>query len=129
METIREQLLTMIGQHYQYKGEFYFFRGLEMKGDELHLYTNTRPFGFTNRAIAGFFIQDCQLAEVLPATPAPNPNDEIMAELKGVIMENIRKVREDREYIPQAQAMAKQVQTLINLANLEFNMQKEARKG
>ena len=128
MKVIRERLLPMLGKHYRYKGEVYFFQGLELQGEELHLHTDKKPFIFTNRAIAGFFMQDCELTEALPAIPKPNPNDEVMAELKGVIMDNIRKVRSDPEYIPQAQAMAKQVQTLINLANLELNIQKETRQ-
>ncbi len=128
MEIIRENLRPMLGQHYKYKGEVYFFQGIEVKEEAVHLLTNKKSFIFTNRAIAGFFIRDCDPVEALPPAPEPNPNDEVMAELKGVIMENIRKVRTDPEYIPQAQAMAKQVQTLINLTNLELNIQKEARR-
>lgn len=128
MEVIRENLRPMLGQRYKYKGEVYFFQGIDVKGEVVHLLTDKKSFTFTNRAIAGFFIRDCELIEALPPSPKPNPNDEVMAELKGVIMENIRKVRNDPEYIPQAQAMAKQVQTLINLTSLELSIQKEARK-
>lgn len=42
-------------------------------------------------------------------------------ELKGILMENIKKVQENKEYIPQATSVQKSVQTIINLAKIELD--------
>lgn len=66
--------------------------------------------------------------EALPVTSVVMPIAlEASMELKNILLENIQKVRESQGYIPQADAIAKQVQTLINLAKAEMHYKKMAK--
>lgn len=68
----------------------------------------------------------------LPADPEPqfhSPPAKVemqslagTSELRDILMDNIRKVREDKTFIPQAQAVSDSVKTIIELAKTEIQM-------
>lgn len=114
----------MVGKPWTYKGKNHLFQCLEVEGEQVKLITNHSEITFSNPAMVHFFIEDCKPCENMPTKQEEHPKDQVMAELKGILLENIEKIREDRTYIPQAVAITKQVQTLINLSNLEINVKK-----
>ena len=48
-------------------------------------------------------------------------------ELKNILMDNIRKVQSDKEYIPQAEAVNANVKSIIDLAKAEIDLVKAMR--
>lgn len=114
-----------MGRTWCYKGEELLFQGIELRGEDVKLLTSDREMTFTNPAMILFFIEDCKPCENLPA-PVVEKQDEVMSELKGILMDNIKNLKKDPSYIPQAQAISKQVQTLIYLSNLDINVRKIA---
>lgn len=123
MKQATNKLREMMGRTWYYKGEELLFQGIELHGEDVKLLTSGRELTFTNPAMIYFFMEDCKPCENLPA-PVEEKQDEVMSELKGILMENIKNLKKDPSYIPQAQAISKQVQTLINLSNLEINVRK-----
>lgn len=123
MNQAKDNLRKMAGKIWLHKGRHLFFEGIEVIDDKVKLLTDSGDITFTNSSMIHFFIEDCKPVALAPAPEVPSP-DPVMAELKGVLLENIKKLREDSRYIPQAQAISKQVQTLINLRNLEINVKK-----
>lgn len=90
------------------------------------LVTDRKRIEFRCQAEVNFFVRDAlPVAPSAPALPAPVVTNDVMAQLKGVLMENIERVRNDKTYIPQAQSIAKQVNTLVQLSQLEMQMRRE----
>lgn len=48
-------------------------------------------------------------------------------ELKNILMDNIRKVQENKDYIPQAQEVNSNVKSIIDLAKAEIDLMKAMR--
>lgn len=60
-------------------------------------------------------------AETLPATVVPMPEVlQVSSSLKDVLLDNIKRVQENKEYIPQATAINENARTLIDLAKTEI---------
>jgi len=55
-------------------------------------------------------------------------NQSVMTELKDVLLDNIRKVKENKDYIPQAQEINSQVKSMIDLARTEIDFIKIVNK-
>ncbi|PRY51512.1 hypothetical protein B0I27_10798 [Arcticibacter pallidicorallinus] len=71
-------------------------------------------------------------SENTPAVVSPSAVPQTIirtsgGELKDLVMENIRKIQRDKEYIPQAIEINNQVKTLIDLAKTEIELIKALR--
>lgn len=67
------------------------------------------------------FLETESEPETLPAQVIAQPVAlQASGELKNIILENIRKVQADKEYIPQANEVGNQIKTLIDLAKTEI---------
>lgn len=89
------------------------------------LVTDRKRIEFRCQAEVKFFVKDALPVDPsAPALPAPVVTNDVMAQLKGVLMENIERVRNDKTYIPQAQSIAKQVNTLVQLSQLELELRR-----
>lgn len=126
-----DRLFKMAGQHYTYKGETFLVQGLEVRSEnEVLLHTSARTIPFSSEMIAKYFLSDCHPVD--PPAPAPPElpaaKDEDISSLTNFLMDNIRKLKDDPSFIPQAQTMAKTAQTIINLKALQLEAYKEMRK-
>ena len=52
--------------------------------------------------------------------PALTVDKAVTSKLKDILMENIEKVKADKDYIPQAQAVKDNVDSILNLAKTEI---------
>jgi hypothetical protein len=52
--------------------------------------------------------------------PAMQVNSDVIRQLKDVLLDNIEKVKNDKEYIPQASAVKENVDGIIDLAKIEL---------
>jgi len=129
---------NMIGQSFKYRGQIHKFLSHKTEDDVTIIVTDKKWFEFQSRDELGFFVSECnRVEEVISAeelkgkdrfdlsVPDAKSND-VMAQLKGILMENIKQVRDDKSYIPQAQNISKNVQTLINLTKLELQVKAKA---
>lgn len=128
------ELGKMIGKQWMYNTVVYHFRDVSMDEDSgypVHIYTDKKTLELVNEHALELFISDCMEVEQEQKAVVKVEDQQslqIMTSLQTVIMENIDKVREDSGYIPQAQAISKQVQTLINLTNAQLALLKSANK-
>lgn len=53
---------------------------------------------------------------------------ETATQLSGILMANIKKVQDDPTFVPQAKEVRDNVRELVNLARVEIDMIREARK-
>lgn len=55
-----------------------------------------------------------------PALPVPTTM-QIGTQLREILLDNIKKVQDNKDYIPQAQEVASQIKTIIDLAKTEVD--------
>ena len=108
---------------------------------------NTQCFKFLNYEISGnqfligtdkkilkFDIDQAHQAmeRFLPTDPEEKPNSQVVqfqmtslegaGQIKSIIMENIARIKESKDYIPQAAAINDNVKTLLDFAKTEIQM-------
>lgn len=95
----------------------------------IHTDKNKHRFSFSiaDERLAEFLPIEQELAEIESNLPQLACNTQTLRELKDIMMENIRKVQEDKAYIPQAQEVSKSVGTIVDLAKTEIEYIKAIR--
>ncbi len=125
---------NMIGQSYKYKGVLHNFLAFRKEGDKIILVTDKKWFEFADVEDMSFFIAECETVmdvEPLPTTDSSgliipdSGSDDVMAKLKGVLLESIDKLTKDKDYVPQAKAISNSVQTLTNLVKMELQIKRQ----
>lgn len=117
-----DRLRKMQNKSWMYRTEVYLFGTLEENADgSCDLYTNIRTFHFPDEPAMVRFLKETMPVDNTPAPQEVVP-DSVATQLQQVLLDNIERIQEDKEYIPQAMAISKQVNTLINLTNLEYKI-------
>lgn len=125
------KLVKMIGKEWMHNTYTYQFLDLQEKEDCIVLHTDKKEISFRNQAEVNFFVKDCLPVHPTQPShmPAPIIEKDVLAEVKGLLVDNIRQLKHDKEHIQQANAMAKQVNALVQLVNLEVQTRKMMNKG
>ncbi len=130
-----EKLTGMIGKHWQNKSSrrqnIYHFLSMKVDGDKIYIATDKDWLETTVFDISVFMEQFEQVEMGLVVSEKNNPinspvasplANDTMTNLKETLLDNIKKVKADKSYIPQAKEISNTVNTLINLASLEIKM-------
>lgn len=132
-----KQLDELKGKLISYKGIEQTLLNYKIEGDDSMVVTDKQFFEFDTKAKLQWFIADCTLVQSselvttndLELSKPDSQNDNnVMAQLKGVLMENITKVQKDPKYVPQAKTVVNSVAALTNLVKLELQIKREGRK-
>lgn len=128
MKSKISQLVSMMGKEWMYNTKLYQFIEVEGESYPISLITDKRVFKFEVDAEVKYFIEACLPVDSEPekAVSVPDPlTGDLFVSLSGVLLDNIKKVKEDPAYMKQATVISKQVQTIINLTNLQLNVSKQ----
>ena len=133
--SVNELLDEMTGKLFLYNGDQVRVLRWSPMGDRVNLVTDKWDmkidFGDVKERAKEFLPVDEE--ETLPAVtgnnmPAPIApaliDSTTIAKLRDVLMDNIEKVKADKNYIPQAQEVKAQVDSVIDLAKTEIEMMK-----
>ena len=126
IHTFEARLKGMIGNTYMLNTQCFKFLNYEVSGNQFLIGTDKKILRFdidqAHQAIERF----------LPTDPEDKPNAQVVqfqmtslegaGEIKRIIMDNIAKIKENREYIPQAAAINDNVKTLLDFAKTEIQM-------
>lgn len=117
----------MIGNSYMYKTKLYFFEDVKEYGaGQVVLHTDRSKFEFNDEGEVVKFLQEALPVDNKPAKQRPSiqpaMSNDVANQLQQVLMDNIERIQNDKDYIPQAMAISKQVNTLISLTNLEAKL-------
>ncbi len=106
----------------------------EMKDDTFTLQTTegplTCPFGQHDEWLKNFLpVEDDDNAKAVTITRFNVPANSVfagdtMGKLRDILMDNIEKVKEDKNYIPQAQTINDNAKALIDMAKTEVDLYK-----
>ncbi len=133
IELIIHTLEDMIGKKYNYGNSEHTIKSYRMLEDKERVYVMTdkkqfdRPYDsameFLNQLefVAGrVIVPSNQEKEHSTFFPERQINASVVKELKDMLLDNIRKIQENKEYIPQAEAVKSNVDCLIDLAKTEI---------
>jgi len=122
---IKEKLDGMTGKTFEYGRNPHTIKKYEIDParDRVYIHTDKsvydRTFDSFNDFISMFkpVINDVGL---LMGLPVRQVSGEVIASLKDVLMDNIAKIKADKSYIPQAEAIKGNVDSVIDLAKTEL---------
>lgn len=122
-------LKHMLGNEYLYMGIQYTFINYADRGDKIEISTNKGWITKKNDELMDFLLECTQVngKEVMPVQSMPileAASTDTIAFLKNTLIDNINKVKEDKNYIGQATQINKDVHTIIELAKTEIEMVK-----
>ena len=119
---LQEKLESMKDKTFMRNGRYHTILSWQIKDDLLTVATDN---GWLEFAI---YKAEKALAEFLPVHANNQklaitvmPRNGELQNLKEIILGNIQKVKEDKDYIKQAEAINKSISTLINMAKLELS--------
>jgi len=125
---LMNKLEAMKGKTYMVGYDCHVVNNYKIKGDKIILITDKDYFEFkkedAKKELNDFLPvenEDNKL-QVIEATQKSLPN------LADIVVENINKIKENKSYIPQANAICKNVSTLIQMASLELKIKNFNRK-
>lgn len=133
--TLKEKLKkisSMMNRCWHYQGEDYKFLSYEVEEDYVIISLDEEGKDLTIPAYDVLeFIHSCKeintetgIVKKKNFVPNSIANENIMQGLKDTLLDNISKVKENPDYVPQAKVVSNTVQALINLAKLELEYRK-----
>lgn len=119
-----EKIANMVGNTYLYKKENYTIRGFIPDEQKVRILTDKQDRVLLEDGLhhsLGMFLE-VEPEETGIATAQQNQVTSTIKDLHGILMENIKQVRENKEYVQQAGVVNKSVTNITNLikAEMEF---------
>ena len=126
-EKIEAALQRIDGQPCLYNGKTVKITGYEINGEKVLIHsehkTYTLPKFSFHADIKAFQVIDDGLVLHQPVKPTIVSSD-VMQGLAGTLLDNIKRVQENAEFIPQAKQINSDVKTLVEMAKAEIEFLK-----
>jgi hypothetical protein len=132
---------TLIGKTLRYKGVEHFVQSYSYRNKMHYLVTDKEWFEFPSEEHVKDFLAICVEVENIELIHTPKsatdenglskPNSSsgnVMAYLKGILVEDIERVREDPEYVEQAKTVSNNIKRLVDIAKLELQIKSQNKK-
>lgn len=121
-----ERLNKTLGKNFLYLGANILIQNYVRKEDKTRVITDRRDYNLTDEELA-LFLEELQPVDSSGTSPAVVSqaatilNNSGLSELQKILLDNIKKVQADKEYIPQASEIQNQVKTYIDLAKVQID--------
>lgn len=127
---LRNKINKMVGKTYMYNSHNQTVKGFSIVEDEVTVITNRREISLPLDKAEDMLKDFLPVDDEGSGKPAliNMPDQKQVADLKSIVLENIKKVEKDRAYVPQANAINKSINALINMASLELSYYKATKK-
>jgi hypothetical protein len=128
---IKMALTKVIGKTIMYNTYNYKIIGFMLVDEKVVVATDTKDIIFPQEEAAQYIneflpVEDEKMQEKQALQIMPDKKQ--VADLKGIILQNIKNVQKDKAYVPQANAINKSINTMISMANLELAYYKTMKK-
>lgn len=114
-------LEAMAGKNYLFNGRRHKIIKARQAGDKIEIVTDKEWLSLDEKEVRSF----------LPAAPDQEvslqilpKNDDTLSTLRGTVLQTIEKLKADKAYIDQANAINGSIKTIIDLAKLELDAYK-----
>lgn len=116
-----EILNNMIGKSYQHNGQVISIQSFDRQGERIIIKTDKKDIEVLEYILPSL-LQDFTpcLVQQVQVLPTVQIDGNVIKSLKDTLLDNISRVRNSKDFIPQAEAIAKNVDGVINLAKIEL---------
>jgi hypothetical protein len=124
-----QKIAQMVGQTYLYKKENYTIRGFIPEEQKVRLLTDSTDIvlledGLHHSLTLFLEVEQEDHALQVRQTQVHTQASSTLTELNTIMMDTIRKVQTDKEYVQQAGAINKSVTNITNLLKAQLEMMK-----
>jgi hypothetical protein len=122
-----KKLEVMIGKTFIYKNDHHYIVKYEIKNDRIFITTDKEILdtSLTDlRPLLNEFLPASSQKDVAVQVQKPSIDTSTISQLKDILMENIKEVKKDKNFIPQAIAINQNVNSIIELAKAEILLTK-----
>jgi hypothetical protein len=126
---IKIALTKMVGKTFMYNTHNYKIYGFMLLDDQVIIATDTKEISFPREEASVYINEFLPVEDELEKQALQiMPDKKQVADLKEIVLDNIKKVRADKSFVPQANAVNKSINTLISMASLELSYYKTMKK-
>lgn len=126
-----EKLEELIGNKYLYQGKEITINKVKKISASFVIITNIRTFNFYESE-ANTFISELKQVNTFKTLPQMESNSQVIQQnedkIKQVIFDAIAQVKNNKEYVQQANAICNLTSQLINIKKLELQMLAKSKK-
>ncbi len=129
-----ERIEDMIGKVVMYRGRNIKVKGYVVKDDRIEIKTNGNPVITSAEKLSDTLDEFLPVSDELDSADKEKGlqvfgnNKSNLDDLEGILMENIQKVRENKDYLDQAKEINSQANSIIKIAKTKVDMVREMRK-
>lgn len=128
-EAIEKKLQSMLNKSYKYGMRIVTFTAFRFNEEKEKVYLSTnekvdhweRPYDSVLTFLKEFAPAEAPAAQSTSSEIVVSNTSNIVDSLRGILLDNIKKVQENKEYIPQATAINNNVNSIINLSKLQMD--------
>lgn len=115
----------MVGKTYLYKKQHITIRGvMASDADQLiRIKTNGEDITLSPLTLP-LFISQCLPVADEPASVAIVHQDSQISNMQEILLDSIKKIQQDKDYVVQAKAINNHVNTLLNMVKLQLQLNK-----
>lgn len=122
-----EKLESMIGKTVMYRTNNHKILSYKQDGQRTTVVTDKKWFDFQNGELGKFLGEVRDVADETGMVVVKNMHPstiEAIRDLKSILLENIERVRKDKNYVQQANSVNQSSKSIIELAKTEIEMLK-----
>ncbi|HUR65503.1 MAG TPA: hypothetical protein VMZ03_04065 [Chitinophagaceae bacterium] len=138
-----KKLQEMKGKTFEYAKQIHCLQDYSIDEDNEKVVIKTNLNSFTRKfesveEFLGYWKPHLQVQVSTPATPTEESNNAVSVFIESekskadaliaVLEDNIKKVQENKDYIPQASAINKNVSSIINIQKMKIDMVKNLKR-
>jgi len=118
-----DKLNKMLGKTFLYLGAAVMIQNYQKKDGKVRVITDKRDYNLPEEELESFLeeLQPMESSPMVVPQAAAILNNSGLADLSKVLLDNIKKVQENKDYIPQACEIRDQVKTFIDLAKVQID--------
>lgn len=116
-----EKLEEMVGKAYLFNDQVISIEKYEVQGDRVIITTDKKEMEVLNYILPSLLKDFIPIINnQLPALPALPVDNAAIKNLSDILLDNIRKVQINKDYIQQAEAIVQNVNAVINLEKIKI---------
>lgn len=118
-----EKLNKTLGKNFLYLGANILIQNYSKKDDKIRVITDKRDYNLTEEELTTFLndLQPVDNSVAIVPQAAAILNTSGLSDLQNILLDNIKKVQGNKEYIPQASEIQAQVKTFIDLVKVQVD--------
>jgi hypothetical protein len=132
-----EELEQMLGKAYMYKSKIHNFLHYRVEGEKITIATKEQWFDFEAGDELYNFLRQCkEWKDEQAVVPAAAPTDSLglakantksnnqLAALRGILLEDIERLRTDPAYVPVAKQTVNNINAILHTVKIEIQLRK-----